>query len=330
MRCRICETASLGVWVGTGSRDEARRTSTAFRICSSTWRSRARRRARRARSPRRSRRSAATSTPRPAPRTTAYFARVLKADVPLALDVLSDILAEPDLRGRTSSSASRTSSCRRSAPREDAPDDLVFEHLAGTVLSRAADRPLDARHAEIRCGSFGRQDLRAYLLARNYRAPNMVVAAAGAVDHEEVVRRGREALRRASPHGRGAGRRSRRASAAARMSTTRDLEQAHLAAGAAKACRSATRNLYSLQVFTNVLGGGMSSRLFQEVREKRGLCYSISSLPLCPMPTPACSASTPAPTPADAPELMNDRRRRDEQGGAMTSTRSRSPAPRRR
>ena len=101
----------------------------------------------------------------------------------------------------------------------------------------------------------------------------MVVAAAGAVDHAAVVaeveRRFAE-LRR--PGGAAAG-----AGALRRRLPDRDARPragAHRA-GACRACRSAIPHLYSLQVFTNVLGGGMSSRLFQEVREKRGLCYSI-------------------------------------------------------
>ena len=96
------ETASLGVWVGAGARARAPRASTASRICSSTWPSRAPRGAPRARSPRRSRASAATSTPRPASSTPPITPACSARTSPLALDILADILTEPALRRATS------------------------------------------------------------------------------------------------------------------------------------------------------------------------------------------------------------------------------------
>ena len=127
-----------------------RRTSTAFRICLSTWRSRAPSAAPRARSPRRSRRSAAISMRRPASKRTAYFARVLKADVPLALDVLSDILSDPtfdpeELRREQNVIVQEIGAA------EDAPDDLVFDRLQEIAFPEAAGRPLDPRHARDAC-----------------------------------------------------------------------------------------------------------------------------------------------------------------------------------
>ena len=119
--------------------------------------------------------------------------------------------------------------------------------------------------------SFDRRKLAAYL-ARNYRAPDMVVAAAGAVEHEQIVAEAEKrfasfvgpARPAPEPAHYGGGTRVE----------TRDLEQVHIAL-ALQGVPVADEQLYSLQVFTSVLGGGMSSRLFQEVREIRGLCYSI-------------------------------------------------------
>ena len=178
------ETASLGVWVGSGSRDE-RPTSTASRISSSTWRSRARGAAPPARSPRRSRRSAAISMPPPASKAPP----------------ITRACSRPTCRSR---STCCPTSCRirPSIPRRllreqnvivqeigavaDTPDDLVFEHLQRDRVSGPAARPLDPRHARRRCARSTTASLRDYL-SSNYRAPDIVVAAAGAVDHAAVV-----------------------------------------------------------------------------------------------------------------------------------------------
>jgi len=119
--------------------------------------------------------------------------------------------------------------------------------------------------------SFDRKKLAAYL-ARNYRAPDMVVAAAGAVDHAAVVA---EAERRFAGFTGPAGPPPEPARyVGGSHIQSRDLEQAHVAL-AMHGLPQRDPNLFSLQVFTSVLGGGMSSRLFQEVREIRGLCYAI-------------------------------------------------------
>src|SRR5262249_49441539 len=121
---------------------------------------------------------------------------------------------------------------------------------------------------------FDRTMLRSYL-DTHYRGPDMVVAAAGAVDHARVVTEVTErfgsfngtAAPKPTPamFGKGGSR-----------VVHRELEQAHLTL-ALEGVPQSDLSLFSLQVFTNIVGGGMSSRLFQEVREKRGLCYSIYS-----------------------------------------------------
>ena len=175
---------------------------------------------------------------------------------------------------------------------EDAPDDLVFDYLQATafpsqpigrsILGTPRDRVLV------------QGDEPARLSGAQLSRPDMVVSATGAVDHAA-----------SSPRSSGGS-----ASSTARPAPppqparfgggskleARDLEQVHIAF-ALEGVPQRDPAIYSLQVFTSVLGGGMSSRLFQEVREKRGLCYTISRS-TCPMPTPGCSASMPAPTPA--------------------------------
>ena len=121
--------------------------------------------------------------------------------------------------------------------------------------------------------SFDRTRL-AHYLARNYRAPDMVIVAAGAVDHRAVVA---EVERRfAAFTGPAAPTPEPARFVGGSHIEARDLEQVHVAL-AMHGLPQRDPSLYSLQVFTNVLGGGMSSRLFQEVREQRGLCYAIYS-----------------------------------------------------
>ena len=153
--------------------------------------------------------------------------------------------------------------------------------------------------------------LRAYL-ARNYCAPDMLVAAAGAVDHAEWSPRS-SSVSQASAAPRAP------APEPARFGGGTHVERANSSRCISRwRCRragDATRQLYNLQVFTSVLGGGMSSRLFQEVREKRGLCYSIYAfhMPYSDIGMFGLYAGTDE---ADTPELMR-----------VASTRSRS-APR--
>jgi len=229
--------------------------------------------------------------------TTAYYARVLKADIGLGLDVLSDILTHPSF-DPDEISREKNVIVQEIGAVDDTPDDLVFEHLQATAFAgQAVGRSILGTKATVR--SFDARRLRAYL-ARNYRAPGMVVAAAGAVHHDEVVA---EAERRfcgfvgPAPHQPEPAR-----FCGGAFTEQRDLEQVHIAL-ALEGVSQRDPAIYSLQVFTNVLGGGMSSRLFQEVRELRGLCYSIYAFhaPYADTGMFGLYAGTDA---IDAPELM--------------------------
>jgi predicted Zn-dependent peptidase len=200
---------------------------------------------------------------------TAYYARVLKADIGLGLDVLSDILAYPSF-DPDEITREKNVIVQEIGAVEDTPDDLVFEHLQATAFAgQPVGRSILGTKTTVR--SFDAKRLRAYL-SRNYRAPGMVVAAAGAVHHEEVVA---EAAQRFSAFVGPAAPRTEAARFCGGVFTEeRDLEQVHIAL-ALEGLPQRDPSIYSLQVFTNALGGGMSSRLFQEVRELRGLCYSI-------------------------------------------------------
>jgi predicted Zn-dependent peptidase len=262
------QTAALGVWVGSGSRDERPDEHGISHLLEHmAFKGTSRRTARQIAEEIEAvggDLNAATSI-----ETTAYYARTLAADVPLALDVLSDILSDPafdpeELQREQNVIVQEIGSV------DDAPDDLVFDRLQETAFrGQPIGRSILGTRESVR--AFDRKRLYAYL-ERNYRAPDMVVAAAGAVEHRAVVE---EVERRFARFGTAAAPLPEPARfVGGSHIETRDLEQVHVAL-AMPGVPQRDPSLFSLQVFTSVLGGGMSSRLFQEVREIRGLCYSI-------------------------------------------------------
>ena len=262
------ETASLGVWVGCGSRDEREdEHGIAHLLEHMAFKGTSRRTARQIAEEIEvvgGDLNAATSV-----EMTAYYARVLRADVPLALDVLSDILADPAFDPEELAREQNVI-VQEIGAAEDTPDDIVFDHLQATAFpAQPVGRSILGTPASIR--SFDGARLRVYL-ARNYRAPDMVVAAAGAVEHRAVV--GEVERRFAAFNGAAAPVPDPAKFGGGIRVEARDLEQVHIAL-ALEGVPQRHSALYALQVFTNVVGGGMSSRLFQEVREKRGLCYAI-------------------------------------------------------
>jgi predicted Zn-dependent peptidase len=290
------ESASLGVWIGSGSRDEADDEHGISHLLEHmAFKGTKRRNARQIAEEIEAvggDLNAATSV-----ESTAYYARVLKADVPLALDVLADILSNPtfdpeELRREQNVIVQEIGAS------EDAPDDLVFERLQETAFpNQPVGRSILGTRETVR--SFNPKRLRVYL-ARQYRAPDMIVAAAGAVEHAAIVAEvearfagfaGPAAATPQPAHFHGGTR-----------VEPRDLEQVHIAL-ALQGLPVGDEQLYSLQVFTSVLGGGMSSRLFQEVREKRGLCYTINAFHM-PYSDTGLFALYAGTDEADAPELM--------------------------
>jgi predicted Zn-dependent peptidase len=210
--------------------------------------------------------------------TTAYYARVMKADVPLALDVLSDILANPSFEP-DELEREKNVIVQEIGAAQDTPDDVVFEHLNELCYpDQPMGRSLLGTAKTLK--GFNRDMLRGYL-STHYQGPDMVVAAAGAVDPKPQP----------AMFGKGGSR-----------VVHRELEQAHLTL-ALEGVPQTDLSLFSLQVFTNALGGGMSSRLFQEVREKRGLCYSIYTFH-APYSDTGFFGLYTGTDPADSPEMM--------------------------
>ena len=290
------QSATLGIWVGAGSRNEKTDEHGISHLLEHMAFKGTRRRSARQIAEEIEAvggdLNAATSV-----ESTAYYARVLKADVPLALDVLSDILSEPtfdpeELRREQNVVVQEIGAV------EDAPDDLVFERLHETAFpEQPVGRSILGTPETVR--SFNSARLRGYL-ERNYRAPGMLVAAAGAIEHKRIVA---EAEKRfASFIGPSAPVPAPAQFGGGIRVETRDLEQVHIAL-ALQGLAVRDEQLYSLQVFTNVLGGGMSSRLFQEAREKRGLCYAIHAFHM-PYSDTGLFALYAGTDEADASELM--------------------------
>jgi predicted Zn-dependent peptidase len=291
------ETAALGVWTGVGGRDEKANEHGISHLLEHM--------AFKGTKKRSSREiveeieavggdlNAATST-----ESTAYYARVMKADVPLALDVLSDILANPTF---VPEELEREKSVivQEIGAAQDTPDDVVFEHLNELCYpDQAMGRSLLGTAKTLK--EFDRDMLQNYL-STHYRGPEMVVAAAGAVNHRQVVH---EVSDRFASFAGAAAPKPQPAMFGKGGSRVvhRDLEQAHLTL-ALEGLPQSDLSLFSLQVFTNILGGGMSSRLFQEVREKRGLCYSIYTFH-APYSDTGFFGLYTGTDPQDAPEMM--------------------------
>ncbi|WP_022702765.1 M16 family metallopeptidase [Pseudorhodobacter ferrugineus] len=200
---------------------------------------------------------------------TAYYARVLQDDVALALDVIGDIVLNPVFDPKEIETE-RHVILQEIGQALDTPDDIVFDWLQEACYP---DQPFGRTilgPAE-RVSSFSRADLTGFV-AEHYSPDRMILSAAGAVDHDAIVAQA-EALfgdRRAGVGGliqpaqfKGSERRE-----------TKTLEQVHFAlAFDAPGYRSA--DVYIAQIYAMALGGGMSSRLFQKIREERGLCYTI-------------------------------------------------------
>ncbi|MEO0752682.1 MAG: pitrilysin family protein [Pseudomonadota bacterium] len=200
---------------------------------------------------------------------TAYYARVLGEHVPLALEVVADILRQP-VFDPGEIEIERGVILQEIGQALDTPDDIIFDWLQEKAYP---DHPLGRTilGAEERVQSFARADLTAFV-AQHYRPGQMILSASGAVDHDTLVRAA-EALfgdmegvaETTPPTAQFAGGESR---------TVKSLEQAHFAL-AFESPNYCDPRIYAAQIYASALGGSMSSRLFQEVREKRGLCYTI-------------------------------------------------------
>jgi predicted Zn-dependent peptidase len=200
---------------------------------------------------------------------TAYYARVLGADVPLAMDVISDIVLNP-VFDKNEIEIERGVILQEIGQALDTPDDVIFDWLQEKAypeqpIGRTILGPIE------RVGSFTRKDLSGFV-AEHYGPERMILSAAGDVDHDALVREAEKLFGHLKPAP--AFDLSPAAFLGGEVRRTKDLEQAHFAL-AFESPGYRDEAIYVAQIYASALGGGMSSRLFQEVRENRGLCYSI-------------------------------------------------------
>jgi predicted Zn-dependent peptidase len=200
---------------------------------------------------------------------TAYYARVLENDVPLALDVIADILLNP-VFDEDEIEIERGVILQEIGQALDTPDDVIFDWLQETAypnhpMGRTILGPTE------RVSAFSQADLHKFV-SQHYGPEQMILSAAGSVDHHALVKMAEELFGHMKPT-------PRFDLAAAKFvggdfRQNKSLEQAHFALGFESPGYRAD-DIYVAQIYASALGGGMSSRLFQEVREKRGLCYTI-------------------------------------------------------
>jgi len=265
------ETVSLGIWVGTGARHEPENLNGISHLLEHmAFKGTATRSAQRIAEEVEEvggDLNAATGL-----ENTAYYARALKGDEGVVLNVLADILLNSTF-DEDELAREKDVIIQEIAASQDSPDDLVYElaqeaAYPGQTLGRSILGTPES------VSGVGAGDLRAYL-RRRYTPHRMVLSAAGAVEHERIVELAEElfgGLASNSVNGsawpvdyQGGARGSKR-----------DFEQSHLVLGF-EAPSYKCDDFLTAQVFSGLVGGGMSSRLFQEVRERRGLCYAIYS-----------------------------------------------------
>ena len=269
-------SASVGVWVGVGSRDEGRSVAGAAHFLEHLlFKS----------TPTRTAVDIAQTVDAvggelnafTAREHTCYYAHVLDSDLELAVDLVADVV----LRGRCAAEdveVERDVVLEEIAMRDDDPEDTLGDvFLSAMFGDHPVGRPVIGSIESI--SEMTRAQLHSFHV-RRYTPDRMVLAVAGNVDHDEVVALAREHFGRrlvqgrdAVPPRKGSGRVPGRPSLRV---VERDGEQTHVSLGVRTPGRH-WEHRWALSVLNTALGGGLSSRLFQEIRETRGLAYSVYS-----------------------------------------------------
>jgi predicted Zn-dependent peptidase len=268
----VLRSVAVGFWVGTGSRDEPNELSGASHFLEHLLFKG---------TPERSAIEIAGAVESvggdmnafTAQEMTTCYVRVPDECIGLAIDILSDIVWSPALRGEDVD-AERQVILEEIRMRDDTPEDLVHELFAEAIFP---DHPIgrEVAGSPETIDAMGPADITAFH-TRHYHPSNVVVAVAGNLDHDEAVALVEKGLDAAD------GTRPKREAYDGEPPPRsiavleRQTEQAHVVLGMRALSRD-DPDRYALGVLNQVLGGGMSSRLFQEVREERGLAYSVYS-----------------------------------------------------
>ncbi|QYK43193.1 MAG: insulinase family protein [Paracoccaceae bacterium] len=200
---------------------------------------------------------------------TAYYARVLSGDVARAIDILADIVMNPVFAAEDIETE-RHVILQEIGQALDTPDDIIFDWLQEASypdqpFGRTILGPADLVER------FGADDMRMFVAA-HYGPDRMILSAAGGIDHDTIVAQATALLGGRAAVGDGGVVPARFAGVERREE--KDLEQAHFALSL-EAPGYRDDRVHAAQVYAMAMGGGMSSRLFQKIREERGLCYSI-------------------------------------------------------
>ena len=217
--------------------------------------------------------SAAISTPATDRDATNFTASVLAEHVPLGVELITDLILKPHF-AEADLEREKDVVLQELGEARDTPSDIIFDDLSGrrlSPISRSAARSSATRRASTRSRVDDLHDWR----RDRYRAGSLALVAAGKVDHERLVDLAAGPVRRSSRRDD----RAARAGALHRRRPGRPVGAATrpISLSASRRRPSSIADYYAARMFSDIVGGGMSSRLFQQVREDRGLAYSVYS-----------------------------------------------------
>lgn len=206
---------------------------------------------------------------------TCYYAKVIDEHLPVAMDVLCDLLRHSVL-DQAELEKERGVILEEIAMVEDTPDDIVHDLLSEAAYQGSALAQTILGPAE-RIGAFGREDLETYRQA-HYRPENTVLAVAGRYHWEALLQLAEQHLADWEAPAAHVSQETTPAFVPALRVKSKEVEQVHVCIGY-PGIALGEDDAYPLSIFNNILGGGMSSRLFQRIREESGMAYSVYSYP---------------------------------------------------
>ena len=202
---------------------------------------------------------------------TCFYAKMLKNDLELAADVICDFITSPTFDAKEMKKEKEVV-VQEIKQSNDSPDDLVFDYFQEAAFpDQATGRTILGPIENVR--GFNAKQMRAYM-ATHYAAENMVAVAVGNVNHEAFVRVIEERMTGIPEHCNYTA--DKQIYIGGCRTECKDIEQTHIILGF-KGASYLNPDYYKYSVLSTIFGGGMSSRLFQEIREKRGLVYTINS-----------------------------------------------------
>ncbi|MBR1915471.1 MAG: insulinase family protein [Alphaproteobacteria bacterium] len=202
---------------------------------------------------------------------TAFYAKMLKSDVELAIDVIADFITSPTFDAEEMKKEKEVviQEIKQSI---DTPDDAIFDYFQEKAFENLPlGRTILGPSETVR--SFDASQMRAYMKT-HYGADNMIVVAVGNIDHEAFVKMVDDRL--GTYHNKTDFKAEKQTYTGGFCIEQRDIEQAHVLLGF-NGIEYKNPMYYPVTVFSTIFGGSMSSRLFQEIREKRGLVYTVYS-----------------------------------------------------